>query len=89
MAIRPLTKHLSVPYVYNWNADMEQALWRTAALTAAYIGNKGDKLYSVRDINQNVYNNDTEGDELSGRPFITGEYNDRWNLHGNPKNIHW
>ena|SRR6476660_6261741 len=18
-----------------------------------------------------------------------GEYNDRWNLHGNPKNIHW
>ena len=34
-------------------------------------GNKGNRLYSVRDINQNVYNNDTEGDELSGRPYIT------------------
>ena len=42
-----------------------------AALTAAYVGNKGNRLYSVRDINQNVYNNDTEGNELSGRPYIT------------------
>jgi hypothetical protein len=50
---------------------MEQSLWRNAALTAAYVGNKGNRLYSVRDINQNVYNNDTEGDELSGRPYIT------------------
>jgi hypothetical protein len=44
---------------------------RNAAPTAAYVGNKGNRLYSVRDINQNVYNNDTEGDELSGRPYIT------------------
>jgi hypothetical protein len=35
------------------------------------VGTKGNRLYSVRDINQNVYNNDTEGDELSGRPYIT------------------
>jgi len=26
-----------------------------------------------------------DGDDISG----TGEYDDRWNLHGNPKNIHW
>jgi long-subunit fatty acid transport protein len=26
-----------------------------------------------------------DGDDISG----TGEFNDRWNLHGNPKNIHW
>jgi hypothetical protein len=33
-----VTNHLSVPYVYNWNANMEQSLWRNAALTAAYVG---------------------------------------------------
>jgi hypothetical protein len=65
-----VAKHLSVPYVYNWNANMEQALWNNAALTVAYVGNKGNRLYSVRDINQNIYDNDTEGDELSGRPYI-------------------
>jgi hypothetical protein len=64
-------KNLAVPYVYNWNANMEQLLWRNAGLTMAYVGNKGNRLYSVRDINQNIYNNDTEGDELSGRPYIT------------------
>jgi hypothetical protein len=33
------------------------------------VGNKGNKLYSLRDINQNVYANDSAGDEQSGRPF--------------------
>jgi hypothetical protein len=63
-------RDLVVPYVYNWNANVEQALWKNAALTMAYVGNKGNKLYSVRDINQNIYNNDTEEDEQSGRPYV-------------------
>lgn len=65
-----VNSHLIVPYVYNWNANIEQALWKNSAMTVAYVGNKGNKLYSIRDINQNIYNNDVQGDELSGRPFI-------------------
>src|SRR5581483_1179451 len=57
-------------YVYNWNMNVEQAMWKDATLTLAYVGNKGSQLYSIRDINQNIYANDTEGDELSGRPYI-------------------
>src|ERR1043166_6094733 len=45
-------------------------MWRNAALTVAYVGSKGTKLYSIFDINQNVFANDVDGDELSGRPFV-------------------
>jgi len=65
-----VNRNLSTPYVWNWNANVQQALWRNAALTIAYVGNKGTKLYSIYDINQNVYANDTEGDEMSGRPYV-------------------
>ncbi len=65
-----VNRNLSVPYVWNWNANVQQQLWRNGALTIAYVGNKGTKLYSIRDINQNVYANDTEDDEQSGRPFV-------------------
>jgi hypothetical protein len=61
--------NLTTPYVINWNLNLEQALWRNASTTIAYVGNKGNKLYSLRDINQNVYANDSAGDEQSGRPF--------------------
>ena len=62
--------NIATPYVVNWNFNIEQALWRDAAITAAYVGNKGDKLYSIRDINQNIYANDVLGDEQSGRPYV-------------------
>ncbi len=55
-----LSKNLSTPYVINWNANVQQAMWRSAALTVAYVGNKGTKLYNIRDINQN---------KQSGMPF--------------------
>jgi hypothetical protein len=45
-------------------------MWKNAALTITYVGNKGDKLYSIFDINQNIFANDVDGDELSGRPFF-------------------
>ena len=67
--------NLVTPYVINWNFNVEQALWHDAALTVAYVGNKGDKLYSVRDINQNIFANDQgviaggSPDEQTGRPF--------------------
>jgi hypothetical protein len=65
-----VTSNLAVPYVWNWNANVQQALWRNAALTIAYVGNKGTKLYSIYDINQNIYANDTQDDEQSGRPYV-------------------
>jgi hypothetical protein len=65
-----LARNLSTPYVINWNANVQQATWKNAALTIAYVGNKGTRLYNIRDINQNVFANDTAGDEQSGRPFF-------------------
>ena len=65
-----VNRNIATPYVINWNFNLQQALWRDAVLTAAYVANKGVKLYSIRDINQNVYANDSQGDEQSGRPFV-------------------
>ena len=65
-----VNRNIVTPYVMNWNFNVEQALWRDAAMTVAYVGNKGDKLYSIRDINQNIYANDVLGDEQSGRPYV-------------------
>ncbi len=70
------TKDLSTPYVMNWNANVQQELWKNAALTMAYVGNKGARLYNIRDINQNIYSHDQgviDGglpDEQTGRPFF-------------------
>ena len=64
-------KNLVTPYVINWNLNVQQQVWQNAVLTLAYVSNKGNKLYSLRDINQNIFANDTEGDEQSGRPFNT------------------
>ncbi len=64
-----LAPNLATPYVTNWNMNLQQELWNSAALTLAYVGNKGTKLYNIRDINQNIFANDVEEDEQSGRPF--------------------
>jgi hypothetical protein len=47
-----LSRNLSTPYVINWNANVQQAMWKNAALTIGYVANKGTKLYNIRDINQ-------------------------------------
>jgi hypothetical protein len=71
-----LSKNLSTPYVINWNANVQQAVWKNAALTVAYVANKGTRLYNIRDINQNIYSHDQgviDGglpDEQTGRPFF-------------------
>jgi hypothetical protein len=49
------------------NANVQQAMWKNAALTIAYVGNKGTRLYNIRDINQNIFANDIAGNEQSGR----------------------
>jgi hypothetical protein len=65
--------NLTTPYVINWNLNVEQVLWHNASLTMSYVGNKGNKLYSIRDINQNNYAVDVANDDdgQSGRPFLS------------------
>ena len=67
-----VTHNIKAPFVTNWNLNIEQALWPDAALTMAYVGTKGNRLYSIRDINQNNYAADqaNQADEQSGRPFL-------------------
>lgn len=62
--------NIRTPYVENWNVNLEQALWKNAGITMAYVGNRGTKLYSLRDINQNISADDYNGDEQSGRPLV-------------------
>lgn len=65
-----VNRNIKTPFMTNWNFNLERTLWQDAGLTMAYVGTKGNRLYGVRDINQNIYANDTEGDEQSGRPFL-------------------
>jgi len=70
--------NLRTPYVWTWNINIQQALSPTTSLQVAYVGNRGVKLYSVRDINQVDPNSPAEDPvlgcdhcEQAGRPFAT------------------
>ncbi len=72
------SRNLRTPYVFTWNFNVQQALTPTTSLQVAYVGNKGVKLYSVRDINQVDPNSPAEDPvlgcdhcEQDGRPFNT------------------
>ncbi len=65
-----VNRNIATPYVINWNFNMQQTLWPDASMTIAYVANRGVKLYSIRDTNQNIYANDVLGDEQSGRPYV-------------------
>ena len=47
-----IAQNLKTPYVINWNFNIQQEMWKNAALTISYVGNKGNKLYSIFDLNQ-------------------------------------
>ena len=65
--------HLRTPYVTNWTINVQQALTNSTVLQLAYVGNKGTKLYGIRDINQVDPNSAAEiacdHCEQDGRPF--------------------
>ncbi len=73
--------HLSTPYVASWNFNLQQALSSTTSLQVAYVGNRGIKLFSHRDINQsdpvasaNCYFNGDDsyhGCRQDTRPFVS------------------
>ncbi len=66
--IAGVAPNLVTPYVASWNFNVQQEIAKNTVLQFGYVGNRGIKLYSNRDINQVVYNND-DGSEQFGRPF--------------------
>jgi len=78
-AILGVDKNIVTPYTINWNVNLERQLTNTTGLQLAYVGNRGVKLYSVRNINQNQWYYDwvangmgdpyDDTDGQSGRPF--------------------
>ncbi len=40
------------PYIFNYNANVQQQLVRDTVLQVSYVGSQGRRLYRVRDINQ-------------------------------------
>ncbi|HWK31989.1 MAG TPA: TonB-dependent receptor [Terriglobales bacterium] len=67
--------NLVTPYVMTWNINLQQQLTNSTSMTVAYVGNRGKKLYSIRNINQVDANSPAEiacgHCEFDGRPFAT------------------
>lgn len=51
-----IQRDLRTPYMQHWNLNVQQRLGRSRVLEVAYVGSKGTKLISARDINQGVPN---------------------------------
>lgn len=45
-------RNLRTPYMQHWNLNLQQQLGRSRVLEIAYVGSKGTKLLTARDINQ-------------------------------------
>jgi len=45
-------KHFRTPYIYNYNLNIQQELFRNTVLQVGYVGSGGRKLLRFRDINQ-------------------------------------
>ncbi|HEX4484727.1 MAG TPA: TonB-dependent receptor [Terriglobales bacterium] len=78
-SILGVDRNIKTPYVANWTLNLQQQFGENTSLQVAYVGNRGIKLYSIRDINQNDWTLDWEAngmgdpyydtDGQSGRPF--------------------
>jgi hypothetical protein len=70
-----VARNLRTPYVITWNVNVQRQLTPTTSLQVGYVGNRGVKLYGVRDINQVDPNSAAEiacgNCEQAGRPFAT------------------
>lgn len=45
-------RNLRTPYIQQWNVNVQQQVGKGRVLEVGYVGTKGTKLYSARDINQ-------------------------------------
>jgi hypothetical protein len=50
-------RNLRTPYMQHWNFTLEGAITKSSTIEAGYVGSKGTKLYSWRDINQPLPSN--------------------------------
>ncbi len=48
--------HLQLPYTFQWNASLEQALGRSQSVTISYVGANGRKLLEEDQVNAAVHN---------------------------------
>ncbi|HMK21009.1 MAG TPA: hypothetical protein VK466_01665, partial [Terriglobales bacterium] len=51
-AIMSVDRGIRTPRVWNWNLSLQQAFGPNLSLEVAYVGNHGDKLIGIHDINQ-------------------------------------
>lgn len=47
-----LQRDLRTPYMQHWNLNVQREFWRNSVFEVAYVGSKGTKLLTSRDINQ-------------------------------------
>jgi hypothetical protein len=67
-SILGVDRNIKTPYVANWNLNLQQQITDSMALQVAYVGNRGIKLYSIRDINQNNWLLDWQANGM-GDPY--------------------
>ena len=51
-SILGIDPNLRTPWVYNWTLNVQHAFTNNLSLEVAYVGNHGDNLISIRDLNQ-------------------------------------
>lgn len=61
-------ENLRTPYAQHFNLTLQRELGKTVVLSFAYVGTKGTKLISIRDINQAFY---VPGTDANGQPLST------------------
>jgi hypothetical protein len=54
--------NLRTPYIYNYNLNIQQELFRNTVLQVGYVGSGGRKLLRIRDINQATHDQITAAD---------------------------
>jgi outer membrane receptor protein involved in Fe transport len=47
-----VARNLRTPYIYNYNLNLQQEIFRNTVLQIGYVGSAGRKLFRFRDINQ-------------------------------------
>jgi hypothetical protein len=68
-------QHLQLPYTFQWNASLEQALGRFQSLTISYVGANGRKLLEQSDISASQINPQFGGSLYLIKNGLTSSYN--------------
>jgi len=60
--VSTVPKNMRTPYVYNYNLNVQQELFRNAVLQVGYVGSAGRKLLRLRDLNEPTQSQITAAD---------------------------